>query len=45
MKIKILKKLKEMMCPEATQDLKLNTKNRDASIKAEHINSKPLKRL
>ena len=42
MKIKILKKLKEMMCPEATQDLKLNTKNRDASIKAQHIQYGPL---
>jgi len=38
----ILKKLKKMLCPEATQDLKLNTKNRDASIKAEHIQYGPL---
>tara|TARA_Y100001938_G_scaffold45922_1_gene63809 strand:+ start:3054 stop:3842 length:789 start_codon:yes stop_codon:yes gene_type:complete len=29
-------------CPDATQDLKLNTKNRDASIKAEHIQYGPL---
>lgn len=34
--------LKEMACPRATQDLKLNTKNRDASIKAEHIQYGPL---
>jgi len=33
---------KEMKCPAATQDLKLNTKNRDASIKAEHIQYGPL---
>ena len=42
MKIRILKRLKKMICPEATQDLKLNTKNRDASIKAEHIQYGPL---
>ena len=29
-------------CPAATQDLMLNTKNRDASIKAEHIQYGPL---
>ena len=29
-------------CPPATQDLKLNTENRDASIKAEHIQYGPL---
>jgi len=34
--------LKELSCPRATQDLKLNTKNRDASIKAEHIQYGPL---
>ena len=33
---------KEMKCPAATQDLKLNTKNRDASIKAEHVQYGPL---
>ena len=33
---------KEYICPPATQDLKLNTKNRDASIKAEHIQYGPL---
>ncbi len=34
--------LKELACPRATQDLKLNTKNRNASIKAEHIQYGPL---
>ena len=29
-------------CPAATQDLMLNTKNRDASIKATHIQYGPL---
>ena len=29
-------------CPAATQDLMLNTKNRDASIKADHIQYGPL---
>ena len=29
-------------CPSATQDLKLNTKNRDAAIHAEHIQYGPL---
>ena len=33
---------KDFICPPATQDLKLNTKNRDASIKAEHIQYGPL---
>ena len=33
---------KDYPCPPATQDLKLNTKNRDASIKAEHIQYGPL---
>ena len=32
----------EMVCPPATQDLKLNTKNRDAAIQAEHIQYGPL---
>ena len=31
-----------MACPRATQDLKLNTKNRNAAIKAEHIKYGPL---
>ena len=42
MKIRILKTLKKMVCPAATQNLELNTKNRDASIKAEHIQYGPL---
>ena len=33
---------KSMKCPPATQDLKINTRNRDASIKAEHIQYGPL---
>ena len=37
-----LKKRKQGSCPKATQDLKLNTKNRNASIKAEHIQYGPL---
>ena len=41
--IKILiQKSKKAKCPAATQNLKLNTKNRDASIKAEHIQYGPL---
>ena len=32
-----IQKSKKAKCPAATQDLKLNTKNRDASIKAEHL--------
>jgi hypothetical protein len=34
--------VKDYVCPPATQDLELNTKNRDASIKAEHIKYGPL---
>ena len=43
-KIKFLKKLPVSggKCPPATQDLKLNTKNRNSSIKAEHIQYGPL---
>ena len=33
---------KGYICPPATQNLELNTKNRDASIKAEHIQYGPL---
>ena len=33
---------KEMPCPAATQDLELNTENRDAAIQAEHIQYGPL---
>ncbi len=32
----------KMKCPAATQDLKLNTKNRDAAIKEKHIQYGPL---
>jgi len=39
----ILKSKKDSVsCPKATQDLKLNTKNRNASIKAQHIQYGPL---
>ena len=34
--------LKEMACPRATQDLELNTKNRDSAVKAKHIQYGPL---
>ena len=34
--------LKELACPRATQDLELNTKNRDSAVKAEHIQYGPL---
>ena len=34
--------LKEMSCPRATQDLKLNTKNRNIAIKEDHIKYGPL---
>ena len=34
--------LKEMACPRATQDLELNTKNRDSAVEAEHIQYGPL---
>ena len=33
---------KDFVCPPATQDLKLNTKNRDAAIHAKHIQYGPL---
>ena len=39
---KAIEKMIEYACPAATQDLKLNTKNRDAAIKAEHIQYGPL---
>ncbi len=38
----ILKEAVEMICPPATQDLKLNTMNRDAAIQAKHIQYGPL---
>jgi hypothetical protein len=41
-KIRIKKRKQKGNCPEATQNLELNTKNRNASIKAEHIQYGPL---
>ena len=35
-------KAKELVCPKPTQDLELNTKNRNAAIQAEHIQYGPL---
>jgi hypothetical protein len=35
-------KIKNLVCPSATQDLELNTKNRDDAIQAEHIQYGPL---
>ena len=32
----------KLICPPATQDLELNTKNRDAAIQADHIQYGPL---
>ena len=40
--IKGLKKIKDYVCPPATQDLELNTENRNAAIQAEHIQYGPL---
>ena len=37
-----VKKMIEYACPAATQNLKLNTKNRDAAIKQKHIQYGPL---
>ena len=34
--------VKDYICPPATQDLELNTKSRDAAIKADHIKYGPL---
>ena len=39
---KFISEVKELVCPPATQDLELNTKNRDAAIHAEHIQYGPL---
>ena len=38
----IIGKAVDIVCPPATQDLKLNTKNRDSAIQAEHIQYGPL---
>ena len=37
-----ISKIKNLVCPPATQDLELNTKNRDNAVKAEHIQYGPL---
>ena len=39
---KFLTEVKKYICPPATQDLELNTKNRNSAIKAEHIQYGPL---
>ena len=39
---KIAQKIVDMACPKPTQDLELNTRNRDSAIKAEHIKYGPL---
>jgi hypothetical protein len=49
MRIKIIKEVKEaikdLICPPATQDLELNTKNRDAAIESDHIQYGPMNLL
>ena len=37
-----LKEAVDLVCPPATQDVELNTKNRDAAFQAEHIKYGPL---
>ena len=39
---KFLAEAKKYICPPATQDLELNTKNRNAAIQSEHIQYGPL---
>ncbi len=39
---KLATQAKEFICPPATQDLELNTKNRDSAIHADHIKYGPL---
>ena len=39
---KFITEAKQLICPPATQDLQLNTKNRDAAIQAEYIQYGPL---
>ena len=39
---KLLEATRELVCPEPTQDLELNTKNRNSAIKADHIKYGPL---
>ena len=40
---RFLKEARDYICPPATQDLELNTKNRNSAIQAEHIQYGPLK--
>ena len=35
-------KAKDLICPPATQDLELNTRNRNNAIEAEHVQYGPL---
>jgi len=39
---RFLKEVKNLVCPPATQDLELNTKNRNSAIQAEHIQYGPM---
>ena len=39
---KFVNEVKELICPPATQDLELNTKNRDMAVQAEHVQYGPL---
>ena len=39
---KLKSEAKKLICPEPTQDLELNTKNRNSSIKADYIKYGPL---
>ncbi len=39
---KFIKEAIELVCPPATQDLELNTKNRNSAIEAEHIQYGPM---
>jgi len=38
----VVGKAKDMVCPKPTQDLEINTKNRNSAIQAEHIQYGPL---
>ncbi len=38
----LFEKISDLVCPEPTQDLELNTKNRNAAIEAKHIQYGPL---
>ena len=39
---KFVNEARKLVCPKPTQDLELNTKNRNAAIQAEHIQYGPL---